>query len=126
VEVVYSSDEVTYYSTVVNDDPNSPTSTINRGRKITHRDTNPSLIGQPDQYMVDEYAKQLLRDLSSVECKVSYTHAYCPVRLGDCVRLNHEKAGLVNVKAKVISQNIKCEPGCSVSEKAIFTKKLWW
>lgn len=125
VEVVYSKDNVTYYSTIVNDDPNSPTSTINRGRKIVHRDTNPSLIGMPTQYMVDEYAKQLLRDLSSVECKISYTHAYCPVRLGDCVRLNHAKAGLVNVKAKVISQNIKCESGCSVSEKAIFTKKLW-
>lgn len=125
VEVVYSNGGVTYYSKVVNDDPNSPTSTINRGRKITYRDPNPSLIGMPTQAMVDEYATQLLRDLSSIECKISYTHAYCPVRLGDCVRLNNAKAGLVNIKAKVIYQNIKCEPGCPVSEKAIATIKLW-
>lgn len=125
VEVVYSNGDITYYSKVVNDDPNSPVSTVNRGRTITHRDSNPGVVGVPTQYQIDEYAKQLLRDLSSVECTISYTHAYCPVRLGDCVRINYAKAGLVNVKAKVISQNIKCEDGCPVSEKAVFTNKLW-
>ena len=30
-----------------------------------------------------------------------------------------------DIKAKVISQSIKCEPGCPVSEKAVFTMKLW-
>lgn len=125
VEVIYSQGDITYYSKVVNDDPNSPVSTVNRGRQITHRDSNPSVVGIPTQYQIDEYAKQLLRDMSAVECKISYTHAYCPVRLGDCVRLNITKAGLVNVKAKVISQNIKCEPGCPVSEKAVSTIKLW-
>jgi hypothetical protein len=75
--------------------------------------------------MVDEYAERLLKTLSTVEYSISYSHAYCPVRLGDCIRLNYSRAGVTGVKAKVISQSIKCEPGCPVSEKAIFTSKLW-
>lgn len=125
VEVIYSSDKANYYSRIVNDDPNSPISTVNRGREITHRVTNPELSGIPAQGQIDEYAKQLLRELSTLEYTVTYTHGYYPVRLGDCVRLNYERAGIENVKAKVISQSIKCEPGCPVTEKAVFTEKLW-
>lgn len=125
VEVIYSSDSGNYYSRVVNDDPNSPISTVNRGREITHRVTNPELSGIPAQGQIDEYAKQLLREMSTLEYTVTYKHGYYPVRLGDCVRLNYERAGVNNVKAKVISQSIKCEPGCPVTEKAVFTKKLW-
>ena len=125
VEIVYSNGDYNCYAKVVNDDPNSPVSTVNRGREILRRDTNPSFYGIPTQAQVDLYAEQLLKKLSTIEYSVSYTHAYCGVRLGDCVRLNYTRAGITNVKAKVISQNIKCEPGCPVSEKAIFTTKLW-
>lgn len=125
VEVIYSNGNDHYYSRVVNDDVNSPTSTINRGREIVHRVTDPDLIGNPTQNQIEEYAKQLLRELSSLEYTVTYTHGYCPVRIGDCVRLNYSRAGISNVKAKVISQSIKCEPGCPVTEKAVFTTKLW-
>ena len=125
VEVVYSNGTNNYYSRVVNDDSNSPTSTVNRGREIIHRVTDPEFVGDPTKKQVDEYADKLLKELSSVEYTVSYSHGYCPVRVGDCVRLNYSSAGLNNVKAKVISQTIKCESGCSVSEKAVFTTKLW-
>ena len=66
-----------------------------------------------------------MQEFSSVEYTITYTHGYCPVRLNDCVRLNYERAGITNVKAKVISQSIKCEPGCPVEEKAVFPVKLW-
>ena len=125
VEVVYSNGKDNYYARIVNDDPNSPTSTINRGREIIYRDSNPSLAGDPTNSEIQEYAKRLLRSLSTIEYSVSYTHGYCPVRLGDCVRLNYVRAGLNNIKAKVISQTIKCEPGCPITEKAVFTTKLW-
>lgn len=125
VEVVYSNGKDNYYARIVNDDPNSPTSTINRGREIIYRDSNPSLAGDPTNSEIQDYAKRLLRSLSTIEYSVSYTHGYCPVRLGDCVRLSYARAGLNNVKAKVISQTIKCEPGCPVTEKAVFTTKLW-
>lgn len=125
VEVIYSNGGECYHTRVVNDDPNSPISTVNRGREILHRVTDPDLIGNPTEDQIVEYAEKLLKELSSLEYTVSYTHGYCPVRVGDCVRLNYERAELRNVKARVISQSISCTPGCQVTEKAVFTTKLW-
>ena len=125
VEVVCSKRVKEYTASVVNDDPNSPTSTLNRGIEILYRDTNPNLAGYRTEEQVDEYARLLLERLSSVEYQVTYTHGYCPVRVGDAVRLNYKRAGLDGIKAKVIKQSIKCENGCSVNETAVFTKKLW-
>ena len=125
VEIVYSNNNNYYYSRVVNDDVNSPTSTINRGREIIHRVTDLNLAGIPTNAQVDEYAKKLLKTLSTMEYTITYTHGYCQTRIGDCVRLNYTAAGLSNVKAKVISQSITCESGCKVEETAKYTKNLW-
>lgn len=125
VEVVYSSNDNHMFSRVVNDDPNSPISTVNRGREIVHRESSPSITGTPTQEYLDIYATQLLRNLSCLEHKITYSHGYCPVRVGDCVLLNYTRAGLKNVKAKVISQSIKCDTGCQVEETAVYTTKLW-
>ena len=125
VEVIYSNGNDIYTARVENNDENSPISIPNRGREIIHRETNPNLLGDPTKNQIDEYAKQLLRNLSTLEYTISYTHGYCPVRLGDCVRINYERAGLKNIKAKVISQSIDCKPGCPVTEKAVYTNKLW-
>lgn len=125
VEVIYSGNDGTHYVEVVNDDENSPTSTIARGRKIIYRDTDPDLSGVPTDDQLQEYAESLLKKLSSVEYTVTYSHGYCPVRVGDCVRLNYSRADLIDVKAKVVSQSIECSAGCKVNETAVFTKKLW-
>lgn len=125
VEVIHSNGAGYYFVRAVNDDPNSVTSTVSRGREIIHRVNNPDLVGKPTERQVKDYANQLLRELSVLEYTVTYTHGYCPVRLGDCVRLNYARAGITNIKAKVISQTIKCEPGCPVTEKAVFTTRLW-
>lgn len=125
VEVVYSNGGEFRYAKIVNDDPNSPISTINRGREILHRVTNPDFPGVPTQSQIEEYAERLLKELSSLEYTVTYSHGYCPVRIGDCVRLNYTRAGLTDIKAKVISQSITCRPGCPVTETAVFTNRLW-
>ena len=125
VEVIYSNGNQYYYGEAVNDDSNSPISIVSRGRRITHRVTNPSILGNPTQTQIQEYAEQLLREMSTLEYTITYKHGYCPVRLGDCVRLNYKRAGLNGVKAKVISQTIDCVPGCPVTEKAVFTAELW-
>lgn len=125
VEVVYSNGKDYFTARVVNDDPNSPISTVNRGREIIYRETSPSISGNPSELYIHEYAERLLKQLSSVEYTVTYTHGYCGTRIGDCVRLNYVRAGIKDVKAKIISQNIKCESGCQVTEKAVFTNKLW-
>ena len=131
IEVAYVYGNTYLTSIVTNNDPNSLTSTVNRKRIIPFRDTDPSLAalgfktGYVTQEQLDAYAEKQLKALSVIEYSVSFTHAYCPVRAGDCVRLNYAKAGINGVKAKIISQNIKTEPGCPVSTKAIFTSKLW-
>lgn len=135
VEIIYTrgfynteTKKTEYSLRVSNEDPNSPTSIQSRGRQIIHREIDPNIGGDgviSTQNAVQNYATSLLRTLSSLECTISYTHGYCPVRMGDCVRLNYERAGLVGVKARVISQTIKCEPGCPVTEKAVFTSKVW-
>lgn len=125
VEVIYSNGLVNLYVTVENNDLSSPTSIINRGRKITYRDTSPEVTGTPNSDQLRTYAEQLLRNLSTVEYSIDYSHGYCPVRVGDCIRINSKRAGLIDVKAKVVSQKIDCTQGCPVSERAVFTKKLW-
>lgn len=124
-EVVYSQNGYYFYGRAVNDDPNSPLSTVNRGREVTKRISTPSIVGIPTQHQIQEYAEQQLRDLSTLEYTITYKHGYCPVRVGYGVRLNYERAGITDVKAKVISQTISCKPGCQVTEKAVFTTKLW-
>ena len=125
VEVIYSGDTDKYYARVENNDPNSPVSTVNRGREITKRITSPSFAGEPTQAMVNEYAAQQLETLSTVTCSISYTHGYNGVRVGDCIRMDYERAGITDVKAVVVSQTITCGNGCSVSEKAQYTQALW-
>lgn len=125
VEVNYTNGLIHYYERVVNNDENSPVSTISRGREIVHRVTEPNLAGIPTKIQIKEYAETLLKRLSSIQYTITYEHGYCPVRVGDCVRLNYKKAGISDVKAKVISQTISCKSGCTVKEKAVFTGKLW-
>lgn len=125
VEVVYSNGNDIYHARAVNDDPNSPISTVSRGREIIHRITNPDLVGIPTEKEVNEYANRVLRELSSLEYTVSYSHGYCPTRIGDCVRLNYTRAGITDIKARIISQSIACDASCKVTERAVFTTKLW-
>lgn len=126
IEVVYSpTDGTPIFSRVVNDDPNSIISTVSRGREVVYRETSPSVVEGINQAQLDDYARNKLKELSSLEYKVSYRHGYCPVRIGDCVRLNYVRAGLEDVKAMVTRQTIKCESGCSVDETAVFTRSLW-
>ena len=130
VEVIYSGTDgsgknIILRSTATNDEPSSPTSTVARGRIVKYRDTNPSVSGVPDQAYIDRYAEQLLKDFNSVTHKITYSHGYSPVMIGECVRLNYRRAGLIDVKAKVISQDIDCTSGCKVTETAIYTTNLW-
>lgn len=124
VEIVSSGSNGTFYGEAVNDDVNSPVSTVSRGRRIVHRVVNPE-VSITTTTQAKDYAKKLLKNLSSLEYTIKYSHGYCPVRLGDCVRLNYKRAGLTDIKAKVTSQSICCKTGCKVTETAVFTTDLW-
>ena len=125
VEVVYSTATTLMYARAVNDDPNNIVSTVSRGREILYRETSPMFSGTPTQKLLDDYAAQLLKEKSALEFSIKYKHGYCPVRVGDCVRLNYTRSGITGVKAKVTSQSIDCTPGCQVSETATYSINLW-
>lgn len=130
VEVIYSGENsdgtpLNLYSKVINDRADSVTSTVSRGREVLYRETSPSISGTPTQQYLDRYAENLLRQMNEIQHTVTYSHGYCPVRVGDCVRLNYERFGLVNQKARVISQDIQCTSGCTVNEVAVYTTNLW-
>lgn len=125
VEVIFSNSEYYFHHRVENNEESSPVSIPNRGREIIHRVNNPEISGTPNKDKIKRYAEDLLEDMSSLEYTVTYSHGYCPVTIGDCVILNYDKAGLHNVKAKVISQSISCVPGTPVEEKAVFKNNLW-
>lgn len=128
VEVIYSDAKNYYTVKIINNDPDSEISTVNRGREILYRDTNPSISGGDTasiKNQVKQYAINLLKSLSSLEHTVTYSHGFTPVQIGSCVRLNYAKAGIQNVNAKVYSQTFECVPGCKVSETAIYSTKLW-
>ena len=129
VEVLYSNDQGYKFARVENRDENSPISIPVRGREVIHRVTNPDDLtddlADPSNGVIDNYARELLRDLSTLEYTINYTHGYCPVRVGDCVMFNYDRADLRGIKAIVKSQTIKCSTGCQVSETATFNTRLW-
>lgn len=126
VEVIFSSNNGDFLTSEdKNEDETSIVSYQARGRWITYRETNPDVVDGITQGQLDEYTHKKLMDLSSIDFELSYTHGYCPVRLGDCVLLNYKRADVRNTRAKVTKQIINCTPGCPVQETAVFTKKLW-
>lgn len=130
IEVITTSTAGTTLTAVVsNDDSNSPTSTVSRGRKVVKRIVNPEDLGKlpsnSDGSVLQQYAQDILEKANELEYKISYKHGYCGVDIGDCVYINYPDAGLNFVKALVVSQKIDCKTGCQVEETAVFTKRLY-
>lgn len=125
VEVLCSSGSGYKFYRAENHRTTSLTSIENRGREIIHRENNPSGLISPDNDEIKLYAENLLESLSSEQCSLSYKHGYCGTKIGQAVRLNYKRAGIENVIAKVVSQTIELKPGCMVTEKAVYTTKMW-
>lgn len=107
-----------------NENPNSPISIQSRGREVVQRITDPDVTGYNTLEQYQELAEKTLDDLSNVEYEIEYTHGFNPVKVGDCVEINYERAGLKNIRARVIRQTIECRPGCKVEEMASYTTNL--
>lgn len=116
VEIVYTQNEKYFFSRAVNDNKNSPISVVNRGYELVHRITDPSLYGTVTQHDVDEYAKTVLEEVSTIEYTLTYSHAYNGVRINDYVIIDYQAAGLTNIQAKVVAQSISCQASCPVQE----------
>lgn len=125
LQVISSNSEDGKIVEVINDDINSQLSIQQRGRKIVKRIEAPEIyVGSSDEILYD-YAKKQLKQMSTVDCTINYTHGYNNTRVGDCIRIKYRKAGFDDIKAKIQSQTIQCTPACTVNEVAICSINLW-
>lgn len=103
-------------ATARDDDPDSPLSTISRGREIWKEDLNVHL---GDHEGLEQYAARRLKEEQSVVYSVSYDRRYDPViKVGDVVQLDYPGQGVSGVYV-VSSQNIDLGYGAKVSEEVV-------
>ena len=117
VEVVAETDDMTYVGTATNNDQLSALSIASRGRRVVERHTDLE-FSTVSQAAVDRAAQKKLSEAGSVERRLTYEHGYCPVKLGDCVRLISKRHG-IDTKCKVVKQTLSLSTGCRVTEEAV-------
>lgn len=122
VEVVVSTSGDIHKAICTNNDPSSPVSTVSRGRIVKNRVSNPEGVATKEQ--AEAYAARELKKLSNAEREVTYTHGYCPVRIGDGIQFDYTEHE-VSFKAKVVRQVIRCQTDFEVEETARYTEALW-
>lgn len=95
------------------DNPNSPLSTVNRGREVWAQETNCDLA---DNETIEQYAARRLSELQKVGRTADYNRRFLPdVTASDLVRLWYPEQGL-NGLYYVNSQSIKLGAGARTSE----------
>lgn len=98
------------------DDPDSPLSTVSRGREIWKDESSPTL---KDDESLAEYAYRKLKEAQQYDTKLSYTVRFQPnVNVNDAVYISYP-ANNINGPYLVTSQTINVGDGLSVSEEAI-------
>ena len=122
VEVIVGEAAGGFSVSVENDDPSSPVSTATRGRTLTHRENNPEGVTTREQART--WAIRKLRELSCRERRITFRHGYCPVRVGDCVRIAYRRHQL-DCKAKVVRRVIRCATDFEVESTAVYSEVLW-
>lgn len=123
---VYTSNSKGYNKIRLVNQSDGKASIMSRGREIVYRETSPSLTGIPSNEEVENYAKQLMENLSTIQVELSFTHAYTPeVNIGDTVTINYPEAGLNTQPAKIISQDLDLKSGLLVKTTAMFEQKYW-
>lgn len=121
VKVIYGNQDAEYVGIAVDDDPDSEFSTVTRGRVIgrteTYSDIPDGAGAEEIQSMADAKAAELLATERSVIRRVTFTHIYAPITLGDVVRLSYPSGGVDGLFA-VRTQTIGLKAGLPVECEA--------
>lgn len=110
VVVVYSDQESTVVGTAVDSDPRSPYSTVSMGRRIVARYEYSDVATQQE---ADAKAAELLRTNQSVIRRVTFTHVYAPLTVGDVVSMDYATGG-VRETLSIRTQSVDLAAGCPV------------
>lgn len=106
----------------VNDDPDSPTSTVTRGWVKDFRDTSPVRVNGET---LAAYAARRLMEESTVHDSRSYTREYWPdVHPGSVVRGTVATVGEDGL-FRVESQQVNCGMGITIEESSYMEVTLW-
>lgn len=108
-----------------NADPSSKLSTAARGREVTLTAYDPDeLRAGCTQAAADRLALRMLREASAMERKIGVTHGYCPVTIGDLVRIQAPSMGIV-ADATVARQDIELGSAFTVNATLTCREELW-
>lgn len=108
-----------------NADPLSRISTASRGREVTLKIDDPDeLRAGCTQEAADAYALRELREASHMERTATVRHAWCPVTVGDLVRVDAPSLGIVT-NALVVRQDIDVSTALTVSAKLAVREEMW-
>lgn len=108
------SDDLT--SIARDDDPQSPLSTVSRGREIWAEESSVTLGSNES---LGSYAIRRLKELQSPARTVSYSRRFDPdVTVGDIVRINHPEID-IDGSFRITSQTLELSYGCRVTEEAV-------
>lgn len=109
-------------TTVVNDDPRSPTSTASRGYFSDVVDTSPTYV---DGESVASYARRRLSEASVATDTREYKREWWPdVLPGDVVAASMRSVG-VDGDMRVVKQSLECGFGIVVSERSEMEVSAW-
>ena len=98
------------------DDPDSPLSTVSRGREIWAEESSVTLATNES---LGAYAVRRLKELQSPARTISYKRRFDPeVNVGNIVRINCPEIG-IDGEFRVTSQSLELSHGCRTSEEAI-------
>lgn len=101
-------------ATVRDDNPDSPLSTVSRGREIWMEETDCDL---QEGESISDYAIRRLKEEQEVETTVSYDRRYNPdVFVSDLIQLNYPIQGIVGT-FKVVSQDVEFGAGARTGEE---------
>lgn len=109
-------DEEALSAEVVNSDPNSPFSTVNRGRRIGTGQP-PEVIEAATEEILYEHANRRLIELSSPTATLEITHAWLPLLLNDVVGF---QSSLVNTSTRATVTNMRIP----LDQKQLVTTRL--
>lgn len=125
MEVIVSDSVKSVFGSYTNDRPESPVSTVSRGRVVSRRETNPDgLMAGCTQAQAVEFAERLLREASVLTKTWTVTAGVMPITLGDCVRLRHSMLGVDEI-ATVTKVDMTLDVTAQMALTLSSTREVW-
>ena len=114
VAVRSNAEDEPLYSTYINNNPDSPVSTVNRGRVITRREEVQDIA---DQEALDGYVQRIAHEATKLYGKVKFKTGLMPMHdTDDCIQFEYSALGITE-KYTETSWTMKLEAGAEMEHE---------